>query len=279
VAVTVDFVISESDKTNERALSTPTASARIHALRHDDRLVYVAAFVAPIIVAALLIPWRQHLDAADNALFLVVVIVAVASTGLRLAAFWAALCSALSLDFFLTRPYGSLRISKTADVITEVLLVVVGVIVGELAARGRSHRTAADENRDYVTVLHSMTELTASGHEPLEVVTIAADELCKLLFLRQCSFTSRNEANAPAQIRPDGHVVLGSVRWSPEELGLPTRKVDLPVRGNGWLLGHFLLTPTPGRPVSSERLLVAVAIADQIGAALSSDRRAPVIHS
>ena len=257
--------------------SNPTTSPRIRAVvRYQDRLIYSAAILGPIAVAALLVPWRQHLDTADNSLFLVVVIVAVASTGRRLAAYWAALFSVLSLDFFLTRPYGSLRITQTANVITEVLLLVIGIAVGELAARGRAHRTAAAENHDYVEVLHSMTELTATGHESREVVAVATEELCKLLFLRQCSFTSSNTKKLPAQIHPDGNVVLGSVRWSPEELGLPTRKVDLPVRGNGRLLGHFLLTPTPGQPVSPERLLVAVAVADQIGAALCSDRRMPI---
>ena len=43
------------------------------------------------------------------------------------------------------------------------------------------------------------------------------------------------------------------------------------MRSGGWLLGHFLLTPTPGQPVSPDRLLVAVAIADQVGVALAAD--------
>ena len=72
----------------------------------------LAAVAAPIAVAAALIPWRDQLDTADNALFLVVVIVAVASTGRRLAAAVAAIVSALSFDFFLTRPYYSFRITR-----------------------------------------------------------------------------------------------------------------------------------------------------------------------
>ena len=58
----------------------------------------------------------------------------------------AALVAAASFDFFLTRPYGSFRISRQADITTEILFVVVGLIVGELAARGRatSKRPPAD---------------------------------------------------------------------------------------------------------------------------------------
>ena len=70
---------------------------------------------------------------------------------------------------------------------------------------------------------------------------------------------------------PRGEVVVGNETWSTGDLGLPTQNVDLPVRSGGWLLGHFLLTPTPGKPVSPDRLLVAVAIADQVGAALAAD--------
>jgi hypothetical protein len=74
-----------------------------------------------------------------------------------------------------------------------------------------------------------------------------------------------------AQLTPNGEVRVGLETWSTSDLGLPTRNIDLPVRSGGWLLGHFLLTPTPGKPVSNDRLLVAVAIADQVGAALVAD--------
>ncbi len=47
------------------------------------------------------------------------------------------------------------------------------------------------------------------------------------------------------------------------------------MRSGGWLLGHFVLTPTPGTPVPHQQLLVAVAIADQVGAALAADHPDP----
>lgn len=72
-----------------------------------------------------------------------VVIVAIASTGRRLAATVAAIVSALAFDYFLTIPYESFRITNHQDLISEILLIVVGLAVGELAARGRHHRDAA----------------------------------------------------------------------------------------------------------------------------------------
>ncbi len=52
-------------------------------------------------------------------------------------------CRAVSFDFFLTVPYQSFRISGNRDLTTEILFVVVGLLVGELAARGQRHRRAA----------------------------------------------------------------------------------------------------------------------------------------
>ena len=228
----------------------------------------IVAVLAPIAVAALLIPWRDNLDTADNALFLVVVIVAVASTGRRGAAATAALVSALSFDFFLTRPYYSFRITRHQDLITEILLLVLGLAVGELAARGRRHRDEAWEGRKQVAQLHSVTELAASGRDPQVVVAAATDELRDLLALRKVQFTVHDTDAASARLTPDGEVRVGSVTWPTGDLGLPTQSVDLPVRGGGWVLGHFRLTPTPGKPVPADRLLVAVAIADQVGAAM-----------
>jgi hypothetical protein len=242
-----------------------------HLAQHPNALILAAAVVAPLAVAAALTPLRSRLDSADNALILVVVIVAVASTGRRAAAAVAALVSALSFDFFLTRPYYSLRITRHQDLITELLLLVVGLAVGELAARGRRHRDAAGEGRHQLALLHSVTELAATGQDPELVVASAAVELQELLQLRDCRFTWHDPKGATAKVTPGGELTIGGESWSTEDLGLPTRAVDLPVRSGGWLLGHFLLTPSPGVPISHERLLVAVTIADQVGSALAAD--------
>jgi hypothetical protein len=236
-----------------------------------DTWIPLAAVFAPIAAGAALIPWRSRPDTADSAMVLVVVIVAVASTGRRAAAAIAAVVSALSFDFFLTRPYGSFRIAHHADVVTEILLLVVGLAVGELAARGRHHRHAAGQSRRQVELLHAVTELAATGQDSSLVVSVAAAQLRELLFLRDCRFTTGREAEGPARVTPGGEVTVGTEHWPTAELGLPTRNVDLPVRSGGWLLGHFLLGPTTGKPVSAERLMVAVAIADQVGAVLAAE--------
>jgi hypothetical protein len=51
---------------------------------------------------------------------------------------------------------------------------------------------------------------------------------------------------------------------------LSAEGVELPVYGRGHQLGRFVLEPTAGVGVSLDQRVVAVAIADQVGAALAA---------
>ena len=49
-------------------------------------------------------------------------------------------------------------------------------------------------------------------------------------------------------------------------MGLPGPQVELHVQRQAGTLERFVMTPTPGYEISDERPVVAVAIADQVGA-------------
>jgi hypothetical protein len=236
-------------------------------------LTWLVPVVAPLAAATALIPSRGHLDSADDALVLVLVTVAVASRGHRAAAALSALLAALSFDFFLTVPYQSFRISGNRDLTTEILFVVVGLLVGELAVRGQRHRRAAVEGRYELSRLHNVGEQIAGGEEPDFVLMAVAAELRDLLSLQDCRFVWDPPTGKGARIDPDGTVRLNPIRWPTASAGLPTRSVELPVRGGGRNLGTFILTPTPSLPISQEQCVVAVALADQLGSVLSSSWR------
>jgi K+-sensing histidine kinase KdpD len=239
--------------------------------RGQGWLIWLAALFVPIAVALLLVPSRGHLGPADDALVLVVVTVAIASRGNRGAAALAAIVSAASFDFLLTRPYGSFRISRQSDITTEVLFVAVGLLVGELAARGRRHQRAAVRGQLEISRLHDLAQRIADGEEPEFVLIAVANELRELLHLQDCRFVREQPSGKGAWIASDGTVRLNPLRWPTATAGLPTRQVELPVRGGGKILGTFLLTPTPVAPISQEECLVAVALVDQLGAALAKE--------
>lgn len=239
--------------------------------RMQPTLVWLAAVLVPVAVALLLVPSRGHLGPADDALVLVVVTVAIAFWGNRGAAALAALVAAACFDFFLTRPYGSFRISRQADITTELLFVAVGLLVGEIAARGRRHQRAAARGLVEISRLHDLGQRIADGEEPEFVLIAVANELRELLNLQDCRFVREQPSGKGAWIAADGTVRLNPLRWPTATSGLPTKQVELPVRGGGKILGTFLLTPTPVVPISQEQCLVAVALVDQLGAALAHE--------
>ena len=232
------------------------------------RLALPIALLVPPAAAAALIPAREHTDNANVALGLVVVVVAVATLGQRLATVVSAASAALWFDFFQTRPYYSFTINTHDDVVNAVLLLVVGVVVGELAIRMRRHLVAARTGSDDIAHLHAVAEMIAAGEKPEFAVLSVAVELRRLMDLKDCTFERApfEHDTHIAQLERTGNVVFGGLNWGVGTMGLPGRHVELVVQGYGRVFGRYLLTPTPGRPVSFDRRIIAVALADQVAA-------------
>jgi hypothetical protein len=235
---------------------------------HRAALANVAALGLPLGVAAVLVPLRSSFATPASALVLVAVIVAVAVIGTRTAGFVATLSATLWFDFFLTRPYERLAITHRPDIETAVSLFVIGLVVTELATRSRHHHEAAIEESDYVELIYSASELVASGTDGDEVVEHVRTELIALLNLRGCRYESGSPERPRMRMERDGHVLIGSHIWDVDQLGLPGPELDLPVQTRGEPQGQFVLQPTPGLAVSLQRRVVAIAMSDQVGAAL-----------
>ena len=124
----------------------------------------------------------------DLALAMVVVVAVVVLPGWRSAALVAGISAGVWFDFFLTKPYQSFSIHQSSDVQTTVLLAVVGVVVGDIAARRRVARSDTRTARDEVISLYVITEMLAAGSKADEVVTLIAEQLHDLLFLVDCRF-------------------------------------------------------------------------------------------
>jgi K+-sensing histidine kinase KdpD len=242
----------------------------------NNRIVGIAllsALLAPPAAAAALIPARSHTDNANIALALVVVVVAVATFGHRLATVVSAISAAGWFDFFHTRPYYSFTISTHDDVVTAVLLLVVGVVVGELAIRTRRHLLEARTGSGDISNLHAIAELVAAGEKPEIAVVTVASELRRLFGLRDCTFERAPFESNPrvARFERSGNVVVGELSWGVGTMGLPGKQVELVVSGFGRTFGRFLMTPTPGHPVSFDRRIIAIALADQVAAAFIAE--------
>jgi Domain of unknown function (DUF4118) len=240
---------------------------------HRKGAAAMSAIVCPLAAAASMVPFRDNLAGAAMALALVAIIFAIARWGNRAANLAAAFGAIIWFDFFLTKPYEQLTIGRPGHLETAVGLLVVGLVVSEHAVSARRHRRAAREDARNLAVLHQVAELVATGAPASLVVERVRSVMIALLGLQGCRFEPGPAGRRRAMMRGDGEIVYGTVLWGASTMGLPGRGVDLPIRCAGGLLGRFVLMPSPGRPITLERRIVAVALTDQVGSALAGGRR------
>ena len=237
-----------------------------------DRLAIAAAVVAPLAVAAVLLPLRADWSNTNVALVLVAVVVAVAAIGNRVAGALAAAGAFAWFDFFFTRPYGQFTIRSSADITTAALLLVVGLAVSQLAARARRLRVIAITDTGYLQQIRDVAELGRTARSPDVVVDHVRQQLIGLLGLESCRFEYGSLVGHPPRLEPDGTVVAGHRSWDVGDFGFPRGEIELRTFGNGQFYGRFMLAPKPDSRPSLQARLVAVTLADQAGQAFGSSQ-------
>jgi hypothetical protein len=233
-------------------------------------LVLSVGIVAPLAVSAVLLPLRDTIENTNVALILVLVVVAIAASGLRWAGAICAISSALWFDFFWTQPYQQFTITDQADTETTVLLVALGIAVTEIALWGRRQQAGASRREGYLKGVLDAAAAVASGQSPPVLVDHVARQLIDLLNLDACRFDGSSGGEHP-RLNPDGTVTAGGRQVDVVRVGLPTEdEIELPIQYAGRPYGRYLLTASTRviRP-DLERRQVAVALADQVGAALA----------
>jgi len=235
-----------------------------------DAAAIAAAVLGPLALAAILLPWRGSWPNTNVALLLVIVVVAVACLGNRLAGALAALSAAVWFDFFFTLPYDRLTISHSADVTTFGLLFVVGVAVSQMAARARRLKAVTVADAGYFSRIVASATLTQEAGTPYDVVEHVRGQLIDVLDLADCRFEYGKLLGQPPRLEPDGTVTTRYGHYPVDQSGLPQEEVELRTFSNGQYVGRFMLAPKPGSRPSRRARLVAVALADLAGHAAGS---------
>jgi K+-sensing histidine kinase KdpD len=242
--------------------------------RNRSWVMFVLALAVPLLLALALVPSRSEFAGAAAALIFAAVIVAIAVGGNRFVGFVASLSSALWYDFFLTRPYDNLDISHRADIETTICLLVVGIMVSELAARSRHFSKVSVEESGYVDMVRDLTDFANGRVSSSAVIERAVPSLVQLLDLRECRFERQPSEPPMARIMTSGEVLHVGMQWPVGELGIPGPEAEIVAEWRGRALGRFVITPTPGEPISRERRVVAALLASVVAAAIANDVRA-----
>jgi hypothetical protein len=237
-------------------------------------IAYAVGGLLPIAVAGAMVGLRGEVDNTNVALVLVLVVVGTAAFGGRGPAALSAILSAVSFAFFFTKPYYSLRIDSSNDVETFVFLLAIGLAVGQVAVYARRSRHQAQRGRDELARMRRVAERVAGGASDRELIDLTVEEMTGLMSLVACRFETEATGPVLPVLERSGRIEASYRRVGADgELALPPLGVRLPVVGDGHQIGSLVLDPDPSVGVPLEARLVAVALADQLGAALSHGGR------
>lgn len=222
-----------------------------------------------IAVAGLLGAVRGEIDQANAALVLVLVVIAAGFTGGSRAGVSTGLAAAVSFDFFLTRPYGSLAIKSSDDVIATVLLVTVGFAVGLIATSRDEARAASKAGSDEVAGAYRVARMVADGADITAVIAAVEDEVAGVLRLRECHFSVELPVEELPELEPNGRVDAPYVHEG-DGFVLPPDGLVIALRHGAVRRGWLVCRPAEPVGISRDRRRTALVLADHLALALGA---------
>ena len=222
-------------------------------------VVWIAAVLLGPVVAALLTLARPQLHENHVTLILVLAVAAVSAAGLRPAGLVAAVTTAIAYDYFWTEPYYSLRIFDTQDILTVLLLVLVGGAIEQLSWWAGRQRAVATRRLDYLTALRNAAEPLAPETHAATLDAIS-DTVSKVLDA-DSSRLVLNEPLPATVLHSDGTVTRAGTMMDPDRDGLPTDDViAIPVPRPGSRPAYLAVTAAThvARPRTEQRQVAAL---------------------
>jgi K+-sensing histidine kinase KdpD len=187
--------------------------------RHRSVVWAAAVFLGPL-VAGLLTLARAQLHENQVTLILVLTVACVSAAGLRPAGLVAALTTAIAYDYFWTEPFFSFAIVNADDILTVLLLVIVGGAIEQLSWWGGRQKAVADQRLDYFTALRRAaapipTEAPAPTLDAMSntVRTVLDADSCQLVV---------DEPLPATVLHGDGSITRAGRVIDVARLGLPT---------------------------------------------------------
>ena len=230
--------------------------------------------LAPLLVSAALVGVRGEIANANVALILSVVVVLAGAFGGRAAGIVSGLMAAAGFDFFHTHPYLSLVIADANDVEMTFLLLILGLVAGWIGWKARVAARQRDGGRGELDLIRRLADQVARGDDSTKVIATARVELIELFGLVGCEFEAAPFADRfdLPNLERNGVVAHRRYRMDPGgelQVELPAEGIALPVLSRGQIVGRFILDFGPGAGATLEQRIVAIALADQVGASLA----------
>ena len=226
--------------------------------RHRPVVWFAAVFFGPA-VAALLTLAGPQLHENHVTLLLVLAVAVVSAAGLRPAGLVAAATTALAYDYFWTEPYYSFRIFDTQDILTVLLLVLVGGAIEQLSWWAGRQRAAAARRLDYLNALRRAAEPIAPETHAATLEAIS-DTMITVLDADSCDLVLNDRLPATV-LHGDGSVTRAGQIMDVDTAGLPTDDViAIPVPSADDRVAYFAVTAAThvARPRAEQRQVAAL---------------------
>jgi hypothetical protein len=266
-------------KNTSRPFSRHLRDVTLRTMPEDSPRIFAAVgAIVAIALAGLLAPApvRDWLGSANVALILAIVVVSAAIFGGRFAGAVTSLAAALAFDYFHTEPHYTLRINKRDDVIAALLLLVMGVIVGQLATMRYGSQREVRVHARGAGHLEDVAAVVAAGANLDEVWPVVRSALIDQLDLAGVRFEPAPYQGRFTALGRDGQIDSSTLHYEAGGFALPPEGAAVPVVAEGRQLGRLVLVPMPRRGTTRAQRRVAVALADQL--AVAAQRTQP-LHS
>jgi hypothetical protein len=239
--------------------------------RETSLFVAGVASLCALAVAGLLVPVRDDINNANVALVLMAVVIVAGALGGRVAGLIVAAVAGLSFNFFHTQPYSSLKIASANDIVSLALLVVGGLLVGELAARRAG---TVDDRRRFEADLLCLERfaLVVGADVPLpQVWADARAEIGRVLGADAVWFEPSTSVSASAALPVldwDGVHGVRVHRWLGNGFALPVEGVQIMLADGS---GRVVVRPNRNLALPSYARRHAVAVAALLASAIARE--------
>jgi K+-sensing histidine kinase KdpD len=228
-------------------------------LSRNRAVVWVAAVLLGPAIAGLLTLARPELHENHVTLVLVLTVALVSAAGMRPAGLIAAVTTALAYDYFWTEPYYSFRIFDGQDILTVVLLVLVGGAIEQLSWWAGRQRATAARRRGYLAALSQAAEPTAPEAHAATLEALS-ETMRSVLDVDACRLVLGEELPGTV-LHGDGSVTRDGRIIDADSKGLPTDDIiAIPVTRPGSQPAYFAVTAAShiARPPAEQRQVAAL---------------------
>ena len=196
---------------------------------------WAAAVLLPIVLAALLWPWRDGLGLSTVLLVFLLGVLANALIGGVLPAAVAAVIAGLLANFLFTPPFGSFTITEPENAFALVVFVIIGVTVASVVDRSALRARQAARGRSEAQLVAAAATSVLDSPDPVHAVL----EQARVGFgMRSVLLLSTTGPDAPHEVvssaGPDGAVAGGTANPDAADVSIPAGPAEA-----GWTLAMY----------------------------------------